>query len=230
MLRIIYVLLFLGICLATLGNAAERNPAPKLALGSYQISISEYGVVIANPHKPGAFFSILGYDEIATVKGGEEIRIGSFDAKFTRGSRWDKLKALFLPIPLKVGFASQPGLIEAEYLVVPSGIRSVEIRRTLQSQEDLLGFQKGVIFNPDDEILLNGQLVVPPQNADTIERTGVSEVTVKSAGIPQVLKIKTDFNSTIIVDFAFHIVKEKTWFDSPTKFFEQSQKITAQDF
>ncbi|MDP1710565.1 MAG: hypothetical protein Q8L46_01340 [candidate division WWE3 bacterium] len=230
MFRFVSVLLFLGVCLASLWNSAERNPAPKLAFGSYQVSLLRYGVVITNPHRPGAFFSVLGYDEIAFTKGGQEVRLGGFDPKTVREKPWDNLRALFLPAPLAVLFTSPQGLIETEYLISSNGIQGIEIKRTLQSQEELLGLQKGFIFNPDDEILLNGQPVVRPKNADTIERTGVTEVIIKSLRLPQALKIETDSTSTVTVDFAFHIVKEKTLFNLPTKIFEQAQKITAQDF
>lgn len=229
MAKIFSVLIFLGICSASLWAVAENYPRPKLEFGGYQASALDYGIVIANPHRPGAFFSILGYDEIALTESGDEIRLGGFETQTVEEKPLEKIKNLFFPPPIKVVLRSPEGEIETEYLIHQTGPQSIEVVRTLKSQNEIIGLQKGIIFNPEDKILLDGREVKKPEDSDLLEATGSTKVTIRSIGLPKTLSIQTDPSSTITIDFAFHIIKERILFSSPTKFFEHFQLIKAEE-
>lgn len=229
MAKIFSVLIFLGISSASLWAVAENYPSPKLEFGGYQASALNYGLVIANPHRPGTFFSILGYDEIALTEDGDEIRLGGFETQSIEEKPLEKIKSLFFPQPIKVVLRSSKGEVETEYRINQIGPQSIEVVRTLNSKKEIIGLQKGIIFNPEDEILLDGREVKKPEDSDLLEATGLTKVTIRSPGLPKTLSIQTEPSSTITIDFAFHIIKETILFSSPTKFFENFQLIKAEE-
>lgn len=197
----------------------------------FHIGVYRFAIVIDHPARPGAYYTILPYDDLVVFGDGTEQRLKAADSeeevqapqshRIIREhlARWRSDLRLFLENKLRLEIDGQPNLKITYEVEATSG--QIIIQRWIENytRRKIKGIGRGLIFNPQDEIWLDRQLLKRP--ADTtgekarITKRNISLVKIVNPGLSEALEIGTQPTDTVTIDFEYNLVMVRTLLPDP---------------
>lgn len=198
----------------------------KMRAGGFRVGVYRFAIVIDHPARPGAYYTILPYDDLVVFDDGTEQRLKAADseeegpAPQSSGiikehlARWKNDLRLLLESKLQLAIDDQTDLKTIYEVKVSNG--QILIQRQIENYThkkiEVIG--KGLIFNPQDEIWLDHQHLKRPAEATEekarITKQNINLVKIVNPGLSEALEIKTQSTDTVTIDFEYNLVTIRT--------------------
>lgn len=236
--KILALAAFLTILGVSIVSLPRINEPLELRVGDFSVWTSQYALGVRNATPPGAFYTITPYDDLLVFADGTEEKIGSSsDSQTAQAGIFNRLMHNLRQLrgDVYLQFFQQ---LYAHFTNVESGhtisymVQTLEeslvINRTITttSNKPIIAMGKSLIFNPSDEVYIDG---IPLADVEEIQQEGrllthpgAQYVDLFNPQLNYKVRINTTRAQTIVIDPDFHVITIKTFFGVP-----QNQSVAS---
>lgn len=224
--KILILLAFISVLIGSIWQALVLSDTPQLKVGGYCVTIYKSAVVISHPSQPGVFNTILPYDEAFVLRDGSVRRL---EGTITQEDRLSPITTaaknqlsllkenmrVVLKNELQLNVSNQEGF-RTTYQI-RSSKNEIVIRRRIRwprnySPQEIAGLERGLIFDPRNELWLNSQPL--RQKEAKITRQGVNSLKIINPRLPEALELKIHPRDTITIDFNYNLITVRKLFST----------------
>lgn len=241
--RTVIGLLIFAISIAgSIWQIPATSDPPKMKAGGFRIGVYRFAIVIDHPARPGAYYTILPYDDLVIFDDETEQRLKAADSEEESPipqpsgiikehlARWKSDLRFLLESKLHLEINDQTDLKTIYEVKVSNGQILIQRQIKNYTQREIKGIGRGLIFNPQDKIWLDHQHLKRPAGATEekarITKQNISLVKIVNPGLSEALEIKTQPTDTVVIDFEYNLIMVRTLLPSlPQESIQDLQEI-----